>query len=321
MGQLTVRQLELFSALPRYGTLSEAAAALHISESGLSQAVSEVERIVGEQLCVRRKAKGLQLTPAGQYFAHRARHLVDEVSSLVGDLAATRGEITGPIRVGCYVGFAATVLPPVLAHFAGAHPKAKVGVRVGGDDELLPSLADGTLDFAVLYDMFLPSDLNKRVVYETEVMAVLPADHRLADRISVALHELAEEPLVLLDSAPSTANTHRIFAEQGVQPTVGTAVPTIDLVRALVGRGVGYGLLMSRPNSPDTTSEGRPLVTRPLTPRAGRTSVVATWPRHMTLSPRAQVFLDHLVHSLSRAGESSHQHSDAPDPMSAKVTP
>ncbi len=185
MAQLTIRQLELFSALPKHATLSDAAAALHISESGLSQAVSEIEKTVGEQLCVRRKAKGLQLTPAGQYFAHRARQLVDEVSSLVGDLAATRGEITGPIRVGCYVGFPAAVLPPVLAYFAHEHPRAKVEIQVGADDDLLPALADGSLDFAILYDMFLPADLNKRVVYETEVMAVLPAGHRLAHRADV----------------------------------------------------------------------------------------------------------------------------------------
>ncbi|MFI5718949.1 LysR substrate-binding domain-containing protein [Nocardia sp. NPDC051750] len=299
MGRLTVRHLELFAALPQHSTLAEAAAALHISESGLSQAVSEIERIVGEQLCVRRKAKGLQLTPAGQYFARRAGQLADEVDSLVGDLAATRGEITGPVRVGCYVGFADTVLPATLAYFAERHPRARIGVQVGGDDELLPALADGRLDFAVLYDMFLPSDLNKQVVYETEVMAVLPADHRLATLPDVALSDLAGEPLVLLDSAPSTANTHRVFAGLGLQPNVGIAAPTIELVRALVGRGVGYGLLMSRPNPPMTTTEGTKVVTRPLRPRAGQTTVVAAWPKHMTLGPRARAFLDRLAISVS----------------------
>ncbi len=94
----------------------------------------------------------------------------------------------------------------------------------------------------------------------------------------------------MLDSAPSSANTHRILAEHGVRPTLGSSLPTIDLVRALIGRGLGYGLLMSRPNSPDTTSEGLPLVTIPLSPRTGLTSVVAAWPRHMTLSPAHRCF-------------------------------
>ena len=76
MADFTLRQLQLFSALPEHPTLSAAAAALHISESALSHAITELEKVVGEQLCVRRKARGLQLTPAGQFFAERARALV-----------------------------------------------------------------------------------------------------------------------------------------------------------------------------------------------------------------------------------------------------
>lgn len=65
MADSTLRRLELFAALPNHATLSAAAASLHISESALSQAITGLEKSEGEQLCVRRKAHGLQLTPAG----------------------------------------------------------------------------------------------------------------------------------------------------------------------------------------------------------------------------------------------------------------
>ncbi|MFW0795046.1 LysR family transcriptional regulator [Gordonia sp. CPCC 205515] len=298
MAKLTLRQLELVSALPGFRTMAEAAAALHVSESGLSQAVSEVERIVGEPLCVRRKAKGLQMTPAGQYFALRSRRIVEEAAALVDDLSASRGEITGPIRVGCYMGFSATVLPPATAQFANAHPRAQLNVDVGGDDELLPQLRQGSMDFALLYDMALPADLNKKVVYGTEVTAVLPADHRLATQRAVSLTDLKDDPLILLDTAPSTANTHRVFAEIGISPRIGAVAPTIDLARAYIGRGMGYGLLMSRPHAPDTSPEGLPLVTIPLRPRTGTANVVAVWPRSMKLSPRAEAFLDAIIDTM-----------------------
>ncbi|MFW0796745.1 LysR family transcriptional regulator [Gordonia sp. CPCC 205515] len=303
MAKLTLRQLELMAALPDYRTMSEAATALHVSESGLSQAVSEVERIVGEQLCVRRKAKGLQMTPAGQYFAQRSRRIVEEAGSLVDELSANRGEITGPIRVGCYVGFSGTILPPAVAHFAREHPRARVEVRVGGDDELLPEIHRGTLDFALLYDISLPADLNRRAIYPTEVTAALPADHRLAGRAAVSLTDLVDDPVILLDTAPSTCHTHRVFAEFGVSPTIRTLVPTIDLARAFIGRGMGYGLLMSRPHAPDMSPEGLPLVTLPLSPRTGMTNVVATWPQQMTLSPRAEALLDKLIETMASGAQ------------------
>lgn len=298
MPSFTLRQLELFAALPQHPTLSSAAAALHISESALSHAVSELEKTVGEQLCVRRKARGLQLTPAGLFFAERARMLVSDADELVSQLAAERGELTGPIKIGCYTGLATTVLPPVLDGFVRAHPKVEISVEIGADDELLPALFSGELDVAIAYDMFLPDGLTSRAIYETEVLAVLPEDHRLVDQEAIDLADLAPEPFVLLETAPSTANTRRIFAERELSPNVRVAVPNLELVRVLVARGVGYSLLMWRPNYSTTTSEGRHVVTRPLKPRAGATSVVAVWPEQMMLSARAAALLDYVSHTL-----------------------
>ena len=52
--------------------------------------------------------------------------------------------------------------------------------------------------------------------YETEVMAVLPANHhRLSDRSAVDLVELVDEPLIMLDTTPSTRNTLRTSPHGG----------------------------------------------------------------------------------------------------------
>ena len=72
MPKFTFRQLELFAALPEHTTLGSAAQQLHISESALSRAISRLEAALGEQLCIRRKARGMHLTPTGRHFAKRA---------------------------------------------------------------------------------------------------------------------------------------------------------------------------------------------------------------------------------------------------------
>lgn len=77
-------------------------------------------------------------------------------------------------------------------------------------------------------------------------------------------------------------------------------MPNLEPARVLVGRGLGYSLLMWRPNYSATTLEGREVVMRPLRPKAGATTVVAVWPHHTTLSRRAVALLDHLVDSLAQ---------------------
>lgn len=298
MANFTLRQLELFAALPDFPTLSAAAASLRISESALSQAITALEKVAGEQLCVRRKARGLQLTPAGQFFAQRARRLIREADDLVNDLAGEAGTLKGPVKLGCFSSLAHNMLPGILEALPSAHPQLNVDVTVGTHTELLPALDAGLLDMAIVYDMQLPAGYNQRTIYRTELEAVLPPDHRLARQEAVDLAQLAEEPLIMYDSSPSTANTHHVFAERGLRPNVVSSMPQMVLVQAMVGRGLGYALLMSRPNSPGLTVEGRPVAIRPLSPPATRTTVCAIWPEDMSLSPRAEAVLDLAVRIL-----------------------
>lgn len=298
MPKFTFRQLELFAALPEHTTLGSAAQQLHISESALSHAISELEAAVGEQLCIRRKARGVHLTPTGRHFAKRAGELLREASALADGLGELRGELKGPVSLGCYTGLASNVLPAVLEGMASLHPKVEISVTVGDQSELLPALEAGTLDTAIVYDIGLPADVERRIIYRTEVMAVLAASDSLGQEGDVDLVDLAIKPLIMLNTAPSTEYTQLMFAQRGLKPNVGAVVPQIDLVRAMVGRGLGYSLLMSRPNQIPVSSEGKELVTRHLRPRAGQTSVVAVWPKEVKLTARALAVVQYAVEVL-----------------------
>jgi DNA-binding transcriptional LysR family regulator len=296
--KFTFRQLELFAALPDHPTLGAAAHQLHISESALSHAISELEAAVGEQLCIRKKARGMYLTPTGRHFAKRARELLRDAVALADGLGELRGELMGPVSLGCYSGLASNILPAVLEGMAKLHPKVKISITVGDHSELIPALENGTLETAIVYDIALPTGLKRRVIYKTEGMAVLAANDSLGQQQDVDLAELVSKPLIMLDTAPSRDYTELAFAQRGLTPTVGAVVPQVDLVRALVGRGLGYSLLMSRPNQIPVSSEGKGLVTRHLRPRAGQTSVVAVWPKEAVITARAQAVIKYAVEVL-----------------------
>ncbi|WP_443020223.1 LysR substrate-binding domain-containing protein [Sinomonas cyclohexanicum] len=304
MADVTLRQLELFAALPDFETLSAAAVHLHISESALSQAITGLERSVGEQLCVRRKARGLALTPAGQHFAVQARRILSDTRELVLD--ARRGEeLRGPVKLGCFASFATSVVPELLEGFPRRHPGVDLEITVGTNDDLLPALESGRLDVAIMYDMFLPVGYSRREIYATELEAHLHPDHPLAARSTVDLADLADEPLIHYEASPSTLNTVEAFAARGLEPRIAARVPQIILVEALVGRGVGYGLLMSRPNVLPVSLEGRPVAVRRLDPPATRAHVVGIWPEDMALTPRAAALLDYAVEKLGCYGRAA----------------
>ncbi|MFD2364039.1 MULTISPECIES: LysR family transcriptional regulator [unclassified Arthrobacter] len=296
-----MRQLELFAALPDFITLSAAAAHLHISESALSQAITGLEKAVGEQLCVRRKARGLTLTPAGQNFAVQARRVLSDTRELI--LSSRMGaELRGPVKLGCYASFATSVVPELLEGFPRKHPGVDLEITVGTSDDLLPALQSGRLDVAIMYNRFLPVGYRRREIYPTELEVHLHPDHPLAAASTVDLADLAGEPLILYDAAPSTINIVEAFAARGLEPRIEARVTQIGLVEALVGRGVGYGLLMSRPNVLPVSAEGRPIAIRPFDPPVTLSHVVGIWPEDMTLTSRAAALLDYAVEKLGSYG-------------------
>lgn len=306
MANVSLRQLELFAELPNFTTLSAAAAHLHISESALSQAITSLEHTVGEQLCVRRKARGLTLTPTGQQFAKRARQIVAETQELV--LGAQQGqELRGPVKLGCFSSFAMSVVPELLEGFPKRHPGIQIEIVVGTNEELLSALEAGRLDVALVYDVSLPLGYSRRNIYPTQLEVHLHPEHPLAAKHALDLPDLADEPYIQYDATPGILNIAEAFTARGLEPKVEARVSQMSLVEAIVARGVGYGLLMSRPNAFPVSTEGRPFVIRPLDPPVTVTHVVGIWPEDMNLTPRTSALLDFAVEKFGGYGHDSVQ--------------
>lgn len=288
----TLRHLEVMAQLPEHTTLGSAAGELHISESALSQAITTIERLAGETLCIRRKAHGFRLTPAGQHFSLMARKIVGEVQELGAVFPQRDGALRGRVRFGCFSSLSPHLIPATLQGFE--HSEVQLEVRVGTHQQLIPALRRGELDVAFVYELSLAPDLERQQIYHTEMQVVLHPEHPLA-RLNrpLELRELVDEPLIRYESDPSTEHQMQLFAAQGMQPRIAASVPQMILVSAMVGRGLGYGLLMRRPNNAEVSVEGRPLAFRALQAPNYPNAVVAITPRGVKIPARVQALIEH----------------------------
>ncbi len=289
--RFSMRQLEYFVAVADSGTLSEAARRLHVSQPGLSQSLTDLERALDVQLAVRRKAHGVTLTPTGLQVLQLARDLLRRAEDL--ESAASGGDaLGGVLSLGCYVTLAPTALPPLLQGFSALHPDLSMEFTEGTQDVLQQRLQSGKLDLAIMYDMDLLPEIRRVVIATTKPHVLLPAKHRLARQPSVSLAELADEPMVLLDAPPSSHNTLRIFETLGITPDVRYRPTTFELTRALVGHGMGYALLVQRPAN-DRTYEGHRVVVKEIAEPVGESRIVVGWPKAMRLNRRSQAFVEY----------------------------
>jgi DNA-binding transcriptional LysR family regulator len=130
-------------------------------------------------------------------------------------------------------------------------------------NHLLASLRRGELDVALLYDFGLDRDIVVEQLAELSPYVLLPQGHALADTQTVALEALVQEPLILLDVEPSRDYFLSLFRDRGLEPFIGYRTSSFEMVRGLVGHGLGYSLLATKPAN-NISYDGRALVTRAL---------------------------------------------------------
>ena len=257
----TLKQIHYFVVVSEARTLSSAALNLNISQGALTEALDELERHMQVLLFVRRRARGVTLTPAGRGLLAQARNLLNAADELK-TAADNRGTLlSGRVSIACYSTLAPFIMPAILTAFRTQHPSVELDLFYGPGEEIAERLYDGRSDIALLYDFNLPPDTVHDRLYAVEPRIVLPADHRLAAREVIDLADLADELLVQFGIEPALTNTRKIFEDVGVTPRSVMSAPSIELVRSLVGRGHGYSILLHHPVS-DVTYEGRPVAVR-----------------------------------------------------------
>lgn len=291
----TMRQLAAFVAVAEWGTITAAADALHLSHSALSSAITDLEKALDAQLTVRRRALGVSLTPTGHVVLERAKILLHQASELERDAHSEAGDVVGPIAVGCYRSLGPTLLPPLIAEFTRAHPRADVDFREETQNRLRMMLDSQDVDVAFLYDLEVAPGLETVTLEVREPRILLPAGHRLAGGDDIRMRDLIDEPMVLLDAPPSSGHALGICAEAGFTPTVAYRTQTFETARSFVGRGLGWTLLVQRP-ALDVTYEGLGLVLLPIVdPAPDPVKVVLAWRRDALFSRAAQAFMDFVV--------------------------
>ncbi len=272
MHRYTLRQLEYLLACIDTRSVAGAAAKLNVSQPTISVALSKLEEQLGVQLLLRHPSRGVTPTSAAEKIVQSARSLLAHASDLERQTMETGTKLEGDLRIGSFSTLAPSVLPGLIQNLSATHPGIRLQLREGPQDWIVAALQNGQLDLALLYDIDLPPDLHVVPLLSRRPYVVLSTENPLAERPMIALADLVAEPLILLDVPPSRDYFLGLFRDAGLMPRVAHSTPSIEMVRGMVGCGLGYSLLVTRPEG-DMTYDGRKLAIRPLVDDVRQSSV------------------------------------------------
>jgi len=197
------------------------------------------------------------------------------------------------LAVGCEQVLAPYILPALVARLTKLHPEISLTLVESDHEHLIASLRRSDTEIALLYGFGLGEDLHVERLAELTPYVLLPEGHPLAAASAVALQDLMQDSLVLLDTEPNRTYILSLFRDCGLdQPQIAYRSRSLEMVRGLVGHGLGYSLLATKPAN-NMTYDGRALVARPLASAVKNSGLVIAALRGRSLSAMAVEFADH----------------------------
>lgn len=306
MVNYTLRQLKYFLAAVECGSVAEASRRLYIAQPSISSAIKSLEDNFGIQLFIRHHAQGVTLTPAGIRFHQKAQELVRVLREFEQNALADNDIVSGQIDVGCFETLGPVYMPTLIADFKNAYPGVTLNIKDGDQSDMQNSLRSGQLDLAIIYNHEIDdAEFSTAVLLdELQPHIILSADHPLATRESISLEEISSEPMILLDLLPSKNYFFNIFRNYGLAPHIAFRSPSLEMVRGLVGRGLGFSVMVTRPQ-PDVTYDGNHVVCLRIEEPVESISMVAIWLKNNQLTRPASLFVELCRKVLSRHGMAS----------------
>src|SRR5260370_1099513 len=299
---MELRHLRYFVAVAEAGSLTVAAEQrLHTSQPSLSRQIRDLEGEVGAQL-LKRRARGIELTPAGRAFLDHARLVLSQVEA-ASEAARRVAHPSKPcFTMGFLTGHELRWMPEALRILRDELPNIDVMISSQYSPLLADGLSKGKIDAAFLRrEKGLP-DLAFRLLVKEPLMVVLPGDHRLAALKSIGAQGLESEIFVTVsNTAPVLrAVIDKYLKRSGIDITPAHEADHLAMGMSLIASTGGVGLLPAYAQNFLPSS----VTSRPLKGDAPTVDLVLGY-KKSNQSPVLKLLLSRLDELVARASNKS----------------
>ncbi|MEM1402451.1 MAG: LysR family transcriptional regulator [Pseudomonadota bacterium] len=243
---MELASLRAFAAVARFGSFSQAADHLHLTQPAVSKRISNLEEALDAKL-FDRLGRQIELTEAGRALLSRVQDVEQSVKQAEQAVRELSGEVRGPLRIATSHHIGLHRLPSVLSAFQQSHPQVRLDIDFVDSEQAYEQLRIGQIELAVV--TLAPGDISKlhsEPLWDDPLMVMVSPVHPLAEKKRVSLTELSEHPAVLPGLETFTGRiVHRHFDEHGVKLQLGMETNYLETLRMMASVGLGWTVLPS----------------------------------------------------------------------------
>jgi LysR family hca operon transcriptional activator len=299
---MELRHLRYFVAVAEQGSLTAAARTLHTSQPSLSRQIRDLEDEVGARFLTRR-ARGIELTPAGRAFLDHARSVLSQVEAATEAARRVAHPAKPCFSMGFLTGHELTWMPEALRILRNELPNIDVMISSQYSPLLADGLLKGKIDAAFLRREKGVPDLAFRLLVKEPLVVVLPSDHRLAVLKAIRPEDLKGETFVTVSG---TAPVLRVVIDDylnrsGINIKPAHEADHLAMGMSLIASTRGVGLLPAYAQNFLPSS----VTSRPLKGETPTIELVLGY-RKSNQSPILKLLLSRLDELVARVSKKAH---------------
>jgi DNA-binding transcriptional LysR family regulator len=239
---MDLNHLRSFVAVAKFGHLTRASEALHLSQPALSSHIKTLEEQFGVAL-FERTPTGMALTPSGRRLLVEAEQIIGAVRHLAHSAQDLRGQPTGNLKVGTVLDPAVLRVGELTSRALDRYPQIEIELYQVMSSDALARVRNGTLDAAFYFGAAPDADLDSIPLRDIAYRVTLPT--AWADKLLDAPWEtVAEQPWIV---APAPSSHHHLvmnlFGDGAPRPGRIIEADTEQVINNLVESAVGVSLI------------------------------------------------------------------------------
>lgn len=289
---MNARQIEVFRAIMRHGTLTAAAEALNVSQPAVSKVLKHFESQIGYRLFERLGGR-LVPTAEARFLFVDADRIFREIEALTALSNRIRDKQLGLLRIAASAPATFGLLPAATERFRRRNPGIRLNLMTLPAEEIGEHIMIGDIDLGLTMAALEAPGIRSDIIGSSEIVALIPSCSPLAGRACIGPEALQGETLISYGSSTLAGQMlDRIFLDTGLTRQIQIEISLSIAAAPLVHRGLGIALVDSLV---PWESFGN-LKVRPFEPRAALDIVLGT----STVLPKSR-FVEEFARDLEAA--------------------
>lgn len=241
MRHATLRQMQIFEAVARTLSFSDAARSMGLTQPAVSLQIKQLEGL-SELKLFEQVGRTLGLTPAGEVLLDHVRTILGAVRDAEEAMDALKGARAGLLRIGV-VSMAKYFAPAVLSAFTARHPGVDLALTVANREQILDLMAENSLDVFLMGRPPVEPPVEALAFATNPMVMVAPPTHPLLGH-RLHLADLAQETFLLREPGSGTRMLlEKLLSDAGLTPRRSYEMSSNETIKQAVMAGMGVSLL------------------------------------------------------------------------------